>query len=101
PVGRDVVDLVLVKDVEHHADFTLRTELAQPDLLRVVDGNHEGEILMGEPQYEVAPAFAEDFAFLKVFDDCRTMMGIDDPVSLTEHKYPLCAERSVFGRLRE
>ena len=59
----------------------------------VVDGNHEREVLMGQTQDEIGPSFAEDFPFLEVFDDCRAVMGIDDPVTFVEHEYPLLCEK--------
>ena len=59
----------------------------------VVDGNHEREVLMGQTQDEIGPSFAEDFPFLEVFDDCRAVMGIDDPVTFVEHEYPLLCRK--------
>src|SRR5262249_58168666 len=72
-------------------DLALRDHATEPDLVGVVDGNHQGEIALGELQLEVGSLLALEFAFYKVLDDCCPMMGIDHLVALVEHKYPLAS----------
>jgi hypothetical protein len=42
-----------------------------------------------ETENEIGSFLAENLSFPKVFDDCRSMVGIDNSVALLEHKSPL------------
>ena len=79
---------LLAEDIEHPFDLPLGDDLPEPDFLRVVNRNHQGEVAVRQSELEVGLAFPEHLALHKVFDDSCAVVRIDDLVSLGEHSSP-------------
>src|SRR5439155_9996779 len=91
----------LAEEIEHLLDLPLGDHLSKANLLRIVDGNHQGEVPMGEAELEIGPPLPENLPFHKVFDYGRSMMRIDDLVSLGEHKTPSCARVASLRKQKD
>jgi hypothetical protein len=87
PVGGHL-GLVLLEDVHDLLDLVLADDRAEANLLRAVDGDHQGQIAIGDPELEVFALLAQELPDAQLFDDCRPVFGMHDRVALTEHRTP-------------
>src|SRR5699024_2322071 len=100
PVG-GLLGVGLTEDLEHLVQALLVHHVAHADQVDVVGGDLDGQVALGDPQLQIGAVFALDGASLDLFDECSTMVRVDD--GLADGKVhvdgPLSAEQSSRGGL--
>src|SRR5436190_24054339 len=94
---RGHLGFVLAQDVEDLGDFLLRHDVAEPDVLGGVCGNHEGQVAVRETEDEVRLALSEEVPLSEVFDDRSSMLWMDDRLTVTVHS--ITSLRGLGGRI--
>ncbi len=80
PVGRHP-RLLLAEDGEHLLDLFVVDDVAQPDLLGLLDRDRDLEVPVGDAEHEVVGLVPVEDPLLLAFDDRSPVVGVDDFVT--------------------
>src|SRR5918996_881700 len=87
PVGGHL-RLVFLQNVEDLLDLVLADDGAETDLLAAFDRDHQCEVAVRDAELEVLPPLSQELPHAELFDDCCTMLWMDNRIALTKHKTP-------------